>query len=62
MTMTQTTSEPLSPIAPWIGGKLNEQRKALRKAMLDTVRAYADSKKGNLPIVGFRPEYPTKRR
>ena len=43
----------------WVAGKLNEPRKAIRKAMVDTLRAYDESKKANQPIVGFRPEYPS---
>lgn len=42
----------------WLAGKLNASRKAVRKGMLETMRAYEEAKKANQPIVGFRPEYP----
>lgn len=48
------SSEPVA----WTVGPLNEQRRAVRKAMMESIRAHEESKKANLPIVGFRPEYP----
>jgi hypothetical protein len=59
--MPTQSNDPHRPLLePWMGGKLNEQRKALSKVIIDARRAQQEARKTNHPIVGFRPEYQVK--